>query len=95
MSMLSGSHVLGPVSFEKKRISNDSVTNLVPVEIDKIKKQFQEVHCILKPGDCVVFHKDLVHKSNFNASNSCRLVGTARLTQEKHGEWVKLKSEDL
>jgi len=95
MSILSGSHVLGPVSFEKIRISNDSYTNLVPVEIDKIKKQFQEVHCILEPGDCVVFHKDLVHKSNFNASNLCRPVGTARLTQEKHGAWVNKKPEDL
>jgi len=95
MSMLSGSHVLGPVSFEKKRHSNDSYTNLIPVEIAEIKKKFSEVHCILEPGDCVVFHKDLVHKSNFNASNLCRPVGTARLTQEKHGEWVNPKPEDL
>ena len=93
MSVLAGSHKIGTVSFEKKRVSQNSYTNLIPTEIEKIQSEFPEVHCILEPGDCVVFHKDLVHKSNFNASKLCRPVGTARLTQNKRGSWV-LKTPD-
>ena len=95
MSVLRGSHKIGTVSFEKKKVSQNAYTNLIPTTIEKIKEEFQEVHCILEPGDCVVFHKDLVHKSNFNASNLCRPVGTARLTQNKRGSWVSARSEDL
>ena len=95
MSVLRESHKIGTVSFEKKRVSQNAYTNLIPTTIEKIKEEFQEVHCILEPGDCVVFHKDLVHKSNFNASNLCRPVGTARLTSNKRGSWVSARTEDL
>jgi hypothetical protein len=95
MSVLAGSHKIGTVSFEKKRVSQNSYTNLVPTEIEKIQSEFPEVHCILEPGDCVVFHKDLVHKSNFNASKLCRPVGTARLTQNKRGSWVSKTPDQL
>ena len=95
MSVLAGSHKIGTVSFEKKRVSQNSYTNLIPTEIEKIQSKFPEVHCILEPGDCVVFHKDLVHKSNFNASKLCRPVGTARLTQNKRGSWVTKTPDQL
>ena len=95
MSVLAGSHKIGTVSFEKKRVSQNSYTNLIPTEIEKIQSEFPEVHCILEPGDCVVFHKDLVHKSNFNASELCRPVGTARLTQNKRGSWVSKTPDQL
>jgi hypothetical protein len=88
MSVLRGSHKIGTVSFEKKRVSQNAYTNLIPTAIEEIQSEFQEVHCILEPGDCVVFHKDLVHKSNFNSSELCRPVGTARLTQNKTGSWI-------
>ena len=95
MSVLAGSHKIGTVSFKKKRVSQNSYTNLIPTEIEKIQSEFPEVHCILEPGDCVVFHKDLVHKSNFNASELCRPVGTARLTQNKRGSWVSKTPDQL
>ena len=95
MSVLAGSHKIGTVSFEKKRVSQNSYTNLIPTEIEKIQSEFPEVHCILEPGDCVVFHKDLVHKSNFNSSKLCRPVGTARLTQNKRGSWVSKTPDQL
>jgi hypothetical protein len=95
MSVLKGSHKIGTVSFEKKRVSQNAYTNLIPTAIEEIQSEFQEVHCILEPGDCVVFHKDLVHKSNFNSSDLCRPVGTARLTQNKRGSWVAPRPEEL
>jgi hypothetical protein len=95
MSVLRGSHKIGTVSFEKKRVSKNAYTNLIPTAIEKIQSEFEEVHCVLEPGDCVVFHKDLVHKSNFNSSDLCRPVGTARLTQNKRGSWVSARPEDL
>ena len=95
MSVLLGSHKIGTVSFEKKRLSQNAYTNLIPTAIEEIQSEFEEVHCILEPGDCVVFHKDLVHKSNFNSSDLCRPVGTARLTQNKRGSWVAPRPEEL
>ena len=95
MSVLKGSQTIGTVSFEKKRISANSYTNLVPTSIEDIQSKFQEVHCILEPGDCVVFNKDLVHRSNFNSSDLCRPVGTARLTQNKRGSWITPSPDEL
>ena len=95
MSLLRGSHKIGTVSFEKKRVSQNAYTNLIPTAIEDLQSEFEEVHCILEPGDCVVFHKDLVHKSNFNSSDLCRPVGTARLTQNKRGSWVAPRPEEL
>ncbi len=95
MSVLVGSHTIGTVSFEKKRSSKNAYTNLIPTDIDDIRAKFPEVHCVLEPGDCVVFHKDLVHKSNFNRSDLCRPVGTARLTQNKRGSWINKTPDQL
>ena len=95
MSILPSSHLYGTLDFEKKRVSQDSYTNLVPKDIEKISQEIPELHCQLDVGDCVVFHKNLIHKSNFNSSELCRPVGIARLTQSLDGEWTNRKPEDL
>lgn len=95
MSVLPGSHQYGTLSFEKNRISNDSYTDLIPSDIESITQELPEFHCYLELGDCVIFHKDLIHRSNHNGSDLCRPVGVSRFTQSLVGEWVSRKPEDL
>lgn len=95
MSALRGSHKLGTLPFKKEKASHDSYTNLVPLEIEKIESSHEEVHFILEVGDCVVFHQDLIHRSNFNSGTLCRLVGTSRLTQDVPIAWSPSTSSDL
>ena len=80
MSVLAKSHKLGNLSYNKKRFSGDSYTDLIPVGIEDIVNDFQEIHLKLEPGDCVFFDGNLIHRSNFNSSDRCRLAGVVRLT---------------
>ena len=93
MSVLSKSHKLKNLKYIKKRISNNSYTNLIPSNIEKIKKNFDEIHLELNVGDVVFFHKDLIHKSNYNLTKTCRPVGIGRYTSSI-GNFKILKPED-
>jgi hypothetical protein len=95
MSILPLSHTYGTLTYEKKRKRNDSYTDLIPTKIDTITSKLPEFHCYLELGDCVIFHKDLIHKSNFNDSSLCRLVGVSRFTQSLVGSWISISPEEL
>lgn len=95
MSILPGSHHYGTLSFSKSRISNDSYTDLIPTDINEITSELPELHCYLELGDVVIFHKDLIHKSNFNGSSLCRPVGVSRFTQSLQGDWTNRKPDEL
>lgn len=95
MSVLDRSHKLGPLPFAKSRTAADGFTDLVPVDIEAIKVGSPEIHCHLEPGDVVVFHKDCIHRSNFNGSESCRLVGVSRLTQQYNVDFRPQSYESL
>lgn len=95
MSVLVGSHVLGKLPKHKARLSPDSYTDLIPENIDQIAKEYPEVHLELSPGDVAVFHKDLIHRSNFNPSDSCRIIGISRMTQSIDGQWTPKSPEEL
>lgn len=95
MSVLDSSHRLGPLPFLKSRTAPNGFTDLVPDGIDEIKSRHPEVHCILEPGDVVVFHKDCIHRSNFNESDACRLVGVSRLTQQYNVDYRPQSYEAL
>jgi hypothetical protein len=81
MSALVGSHKLGPLEGVMMKAAENGLSSLVPHNIESILKQHQEVYFELGLGDCVFFHKDLIHKSNFNNSKLCRGIGTSRLFQ--------------
>ena len=49
MSVLDGSHHMGPVPFAKSRTAPDGFTDLVPADIEEIKSKHPEVHCVLEP----------------------------------------------
>ena len=92
MSALNKSHKLGILNFDKIRSSRRSYTTLLPKNIKKISNKFEEIFFELELGDVLYFHKNLIHKSNFNASNKCKPVGIMRLTQNfSHGKFTKLK----
>lgn len=96
MSALNKTHKLGELKFDKKRFSNNSYTTLLPKNINKISKNYEEVFFELELGDVLYFHKNLIHKSNFNLSNKCRACGIIRLTQNfKYGNFIKLRPSEL
>jgi ectoine hydroxylase-related dioxygenase (phytanoyl-CoA dioxygenase family) len=95
MSILPTSHKLGTLPFVKRRDTNDSFTNLIPYNIEKITTELPEFHCQLELGDCVFFGKNLIHKSNFNNSNLCRLVGGTTFTQSLDGDFIYRKPDEL
>ena len=95
MSVLDRSHKLGTLPFVKSRASENSFTDLVPVDIDNLVATHEELFCYLEPGDVTIFHKDCIHRSNFNDSDLCRLVGVSRLTQDYHYSWQRQSSEEL
>ncbi len=51
MNVLSESHKLTNLKYIKKRHSNNSYTNLIPNNIENIKKKFDEIHIELNLGD--------------------------------------------
>jgi len=81
MSVLVSSHKLGTLEGNAWRPSSDGLTSMVPKNIDEIVKTHKEVHIELDVGDCVFFHADLIHRSNFNNTDLCRAIGTSRLFQ--------------
>jgi hypothetical protein len=95
MSILPASHHYGTLSFTKARISKDSYTDLVPTNIEEITANIPELHCYLELGDVVIFHKNLIHKSNFNSSSLCRPVGVSRFTQSLIGDWTNRSPDEL
>ena len=67
--------------------------NLIPSNITEITKSHKEYFNFLEIGDVVIFHKDLIHKSNYNSSDKIRLVGVGRLTSNFNTEWEKKSYE--
>lgn len=91
MSILDGSHKEGILDYVYKRKSSDSYTDLLPVNLDHLEKKYQELHLELEVGDCVFFHNQLLHKSNYNNSDLCRPVGTCRLTTSILDDYSKFE----
>lgn len=94
MSVLSGSHKEGNLKYDKKRLSHNSYTNLIPKKIEKLKKKYTELLLELNLGDVVFFHKDIIHKSNYNYTNFPRPIGIGRFTSS-FGNFQILNPEDL
>ena len=97
MSVLPKSHKLGTLDFHKSyaKEAHNSRANLIPVDIEKIQKNHEEIFNYLEIGDVVIFHKDLIHKSNYNASDKTRLIGTIRVTTSYLTNWKELSSKEL
>lgn len=95
MSVLARSPKLGTLPYTKTRVAQNSYTSLIPVNMPGIATEYAETHLHLDQGDCVFFHKDLIHRSNFNSSNLCRPIGISRLSQSLGGDFVNRRPEEL
>lgn len=74
MSFLKGPSNLCLHDFEFRKAQKDGYTTNQIRDIDCILRYSDEVVCDLDVGDCVFFSDTLVHKSNLNKSNKCRLA---------------------
>ena len=83
------------LDYDKSKKSTDSYTDLLPVNIDEIKESFEERYNFLEVGDVLIFHKDTIHRSNFNSSNLARPVGINRITTSADGDWIRRPPDEL
>lgn len=79
MSALRGTHKLGPLPFQASKPASNGGTSLIPVDIEKFEREFDEIHFLAEPGDLALIDKHLIHRSNFNHSNHTRFTGVVRL----------------
>jgi hypothetical protein len=76
MSVLLGSHRHGALPYTEQKPSPDGYKSRVPVNIDEMLQAHPEFHCEVRTGDLIIFHPDLVHRSNPNCSSRTRFTGT-------------------
>ena len=93
MSYLEKSSNLGPLPYQKNKITN-GYTNLRPLDITNIVASYEEVQPELKVGDCLFFDEYCIHKSNWNSSNRPRLCGIFRVTTDLEALNFKRLSPD-
>ena len=73
MSVLSGSNKEGYICSTKNiKRSQKSVNSFVPKDIKKYKKKYREFFINMKKKDFVVFHENVIHRTNKNISPNTR-----------------------
>ena len=79
MSLLRGSHKLGKLNYDAFKLSKEHLLQHVPKNKKELEKQFEEVPVETVPGDMIVFHPSLIHKSGHNQSNKVRISFAVRI----------------
>ena len=75
MSVLSGSNIEGFIQSVKNiKKHQKSVNSFVPTRIKKLKKKYKETFINMKKKDFVLFHENIIHRTNKNTSNKIRLA---------------------
>ena len=72
MSVLEGTQALGTLPYTTSKPYENGGTSLIPVNIEKLESEYSEETFVINRGDVACFHKDLIHKSNFNSSSKTR-----------------------
>jgi ectoine hydroxylase-related dioxygenase (phytanoyl-CoA dioxygenase family) len=72
MSVLSGTRKLGNVGYDRVDKAR-GYCDLV-VDTKELISRHPECFCCDAMGDCILFDKDLVHRSNFNATDKVRIT---------------------
>jgi ectoine hydroxylase-related dioxygenase (phytanoyl-CoA dioxygenase family) len=80
MSMLKNSHRLGLLGYEKHKFNPNGYTTNRVSDIDEYVKSHIELVCSMDPGDCMFFSDELIHKSNINFTNKCRIAGVMKFS---------------
>ena len=81
MSALSKTHKLNRIEENKFQKKRKGFLSIIPKNINKLSKDFEHVVFDIKVGDLLIFDGNLIHKSNPNLSNNCRIVGIHRMAQ--------------
>ena len=79
MSLLESSHKLGRLPYNKSENATNAYVNLNPIDAETIQAKHTEIWCELDPCYLVVFHEDMLHRSNFNHTEHTRFSGVIRV----------------
>jgi hypothetical protein len=77
MSVLSGTNKLGNVGYNRVDKAH-GYCDLV-ADYKELVSKYPEYFCCNATGDCILFDKDLVHRSNFNSTDYVRISLTLRV----------------
>jgi len=77
MSVLTGTHKLGNVGY--KRVDKPQGYCDLVVDTSEMIPKHPEHFCCIAPGDGILFDKDLVHRSNVNATDKVRISLVVRI----------------
>ena len=80
MSFLEKSHELGIFEFEKTQFSSGGYTTNKVSAVDDLLKNRNELICELELGGCLFFSDEMMHKSNVNQTDLCRIAGVAKVS---------------
>lgn len=68
LQVLKGSHILGRLD----HVREDGQTNVESSYLNEALKRFEHLHVEMEPGDGLVFHSNLLHRSDANNSDTHR-----------------------
>ena len=78
ISLLKGSHKLGPLPFKRVQDADDASTSLIPEGIDDFAEDYEEAFFLAEPGDIILFFENLIHRSNRNTTTRPRITFVGR-----------------
>lgn len=78
MSLIENSHQLGLLDFKKTKFQVGGYTTNKVVHIEDILKAQRELVCEMDIGDCMFFSDELIHRSNINQTQQCRIAGVLK-----------------
>jgi len=78
MSVIENSHELGLLDFQKTKLQNGGYTTNKVANTENILKNRRELVCEMDVGDCIFFSDELIHRSNINHTNQCRIAGVLK-----------------
>jgi ectoine hydroxylase-related dioxygenase (phytanoyl-CoA dioxygenase family) len=81
MSLLDGSHKEDLLDYSKLKHSSAGYTSNRPKVINEKISKYEERCCSLELGDCLFFCDNLIHRSNLNQSDKCRIIGILKFSQ--------------
>ena len=81
MSALSKTHKLNRIQENNIQKKIKGFLSIIPKNIKKLTKDFEHVVFNVNVGDLLIFDGNLIHKSNTNLSNNCRIISVHRMAQ--------------
>lgn len=87
LQVLKGSHALGRLN----HIREDGQTNVEKAHLDAAIERFEHVYVEMDPGDALVFHCNLLHRSDANNSDTYRWGYICSYNASNNAPFVKAR----